>query len=196
MLSSTPFQSSSGECRLSERATGTDTMDERTRGSPDGGARIDPEYLRLLLLYYEEEIMGQGYFDALASANADPDQHAKLVLLGQVERHAANMVVALLGAYGLRPRDEAGLLSQGAAGADRHKNLGWVEFIHDMATSYPRFIIEFENLERLAPDADRPALKRLTLHEVLTIDFAERELARDPDSTQPLLSYLHVSPDA
>lgn len=155
-----------------------------------GAAGIDPEYLRLLLLYFEEEIMGEAYFLALAEANGTPDQRAKLVLLARVERHAADMVVPLLRVHGLRPRADAELRSLGEVGAARDRNLGWTAFIDDMATRYPRFIDEFVALERLAPGEDLPALKRLTHHEVVTIEFAERERSGDPDSTLPLRAYL------
>lgn len=40
------------------------------------------------------------------------------------------------------------------------------------------------------PAADLPALKRLTCHEVVTIDFANEEIAGDPDSLASIREYL------
>lgn len=43
-------------------------------------------YLRTLLLYYEEEIIGEAYFHGLARHF---DEREKIVLLARVERRAA-----------------------------------------------------------------------------------------------------------
>ena len=57
-------------------------------------------------------------------------------------------------------------------------------------SSRKRYVEMFEALERMAPADDRPALEVLTRHEVVAIDFAERELAGDADSVAPLRAYL------
>ncbi len=54
----------------------------------------------------------------------------------------------------------------------------------------PAYLDEFEALERLAPDDDMPALKLLTHHEVVAIDFADKEIAGDPDSLASIREYL------
>ena len=46
----------------------------------------DQTYLAKLLLYYEEEIEGEAYFQGLARRFPDPAQHKRLTLLAQVER--------------------------------------------------------------------------------------------------------------
>ena len=43
--------------------------------------------------------------------------------------------------------------------------------------TYPAYVDDFENLERMAPNVDLPPLKILTLHEVVAIEFAEMEIA-------------------
>ena len=43
----------------------------------------------------------------------------------------------------------------------------------------------------MAPEEDLYALNNLTEHEVAAIEFAKRELARDPDSLAPLRNYLN-----
>ena len=63
-----------------------------------------PEYLDTLLRYYEDEIRGEAYFFALADHFEERD---KIILLGKVERRAAEAVVPLLQKYGLSPRDES-----------------------------------------------------------------------------------------
>ncbi len=65
-----------------------------------------------------------------------------------------------------------------------------MEMMAYMVARYPAYLDEFEALERLAPKDDIPALKRLTHHEVVAIDFANKEIALDPDSMASLREYL------
>ena len=45
----------------------------------------------------------------------------------------------------------------------------------------------------MAPDEDLAPLKVLTEHEVVAIEFANRELAGAPDSREPLQRYIGCS---
>ena len=147
-------------------------------------------YRETLLDYYEEEIMGEAYFHALAEHFDGEGERGKLRLLGQVERRAAEVVQPLLHKHGLIPRDEPVLKALGEADVAAHQDYGWHELMAYMVARYPRYLDDFAALERLAPEADLPALKLLTRHEVAAIEFAGRELAGDVDSTAPLHRYL------
>lgn len=147
-------------------------------------------YLETLLEYYEEEIMGAAYFDGLAEHIGGAAERGKLRLLAEVERRAAERVRPLLDRHGLAPRAAAVLESLGAAQIERHRRYSWSEYVAYMAARFPAYVEEFEALERLAPEDDLPALEALTHHEVVTIDFANREIAGDPDSPAPLRAYL------
>ena len=58
-----------------------------------------------LLLYFEEEIIGEGYFLGLAERFPDQDQlEIKMTYLAKVEHRAAEHVRPLLHKYGLKPR--------------------------------------------------------------------------------------------
>ena len=46
------------------------------------------------------------------------------------------------------------------------------------------------NKQNRSPEDDMPALKRLTQHEVVAIDFANKEVAGDPDSLASIREYL------
>ncbi len=152
-------------------------------------SRLDT-YRKTLLDYYEEEIVGEAYFDALAEHFDGEGERDKLRLLARVERRAAEVVAPLLRKHNLTARDEAVLKSLGEAGVATHRDYGWREFMAYMVKRFPGYVDDFEALERLAPEADRPALKLLTRHEVVTIDFAGREVAGEAGSTAPLRRYL------
>ncbi|MFQ5566049.1 MAG: hypothetical protein ACE5EU_06785 [Paracoccaceae bacterium] len=147
-------------------------------------------YRKTLLDYYEEEIMGEAYFNALARHFDGEGEGDKLRLLARVERCAAEVVTPLLRRHGLVARDEQVLKSLGEAEVAAHRDYGWRQLMAYMVARYPGYVDDFEALERLAPDEDLPALKLLTMHETDTIEFAGRELAGEADSTAPLHRYL------
>ena len=151
--------------------------------------RLDA-YRRTLLDYFEEEIMGEAYFDALAEHFEDNGERDKLRLLARVERCAAEAVRPLLRKHDLMPRDEPVLESLGEADVAAHQDYSWRQLMAYMVARYPGYVDDFEALERLAPEADLPALKLLTRHEVAAIEFAGKEVARDADSAAPLHRYL------
>jgi dimethylamine/trimethylamine dehydrogenase len=150
----------------------------------------DATYFKTLLDYYEDEVMGEAYFRGLAEHSNGPTEHAKYILLAAVERHAAAATRPIVDRHGLTPRSEAELFEIGESHVARHQNHSWMAFVDYMLVRFPGYVDDFENLERMAPEADLPALKFLTLHEVVTIDFAKLEKAGDPDSLAPLHRYL------
>ena len=151
-------------------------------------------YLKTLLEYYEEEASAVAYFNGLAEHVDSGAAREKLRLLAKVERRAADAVLPLLEKHGLVPRDDAVLEALGETHVERHQHYSWAEFVAYMIARYPAYVDDFEGLERLAPEADLPALKLLTHHEVVTIEFAHKEIAGDPDSVVPLREYLDLPP--
>jgi len=147
-------------------------------------------YRDTLLLYYEEEVMGEAYFEALAPHFDEDGAAEKLRLLAAVEHRAAQAVEPLLARHGLTPRDAGELAALGVNDIAAHRDLTWHDFVTYMAKRYPAYIDDFEGLERMAPEDDLPALKFLTEHEHAAIDFANRELAGDAESAAPLRAYI------
>ncbi len=145
------------------------------------------DYLETLLSYYEDEISGEAYFYALADHFAERD---KIILLARIERVAAQAIEPLLEKYGLTPKDESVLKRQVRSYLELHQSYSWQEFITYIVDRYPAYLDEFKTLEQMAPNEDLEALNILTNHEVAVIDFAERELAGDPNSLTPLIQYL------
>lgn len=144
-------------------------------------------YRQTLLSYYEDEIIGETYFYGLARYF---DACEKLVLLARVERRAAEAVYPLLQKYELTPRDESILKIECEVYIERHRSYSWPDLMSYMVQRYPGYLDDFKALEGVAPEEDLPALKILTDHEVVTIDFAKKEIANDPDSLAPLYKYL------
>ena len=130
-----------------------------------------PEYLDTLLRYYEDEIRGEAYFFALAEHF---EEREKMILLGKVERRAAEAVVPLLQKYGLEPRDESIIHAEGNSHLWGHETYTWAEFLTHIVNRYPGYLDDFNGLEAMAPSEDLYALKVLTEHEVAAIDFAKK----------------------
>ncbi len=151
-------------------------------------------YLSTLLLYHEEEVMGEAYFRGLRQHFERDDQREKLDLLSRVERVAAESVRPLIERYRLVPRSDPELAAAGLAWIGRHKTFDWRDFVADMAERYPQYLLDFEALEKMAPEEDRPAIRILNGHEVAAIEFARKELAGNPDSAAPLVRYIDAGP--
>ena len=154
---------------------------------PEADPQVSSDYLDTLLQYYEEEIEGEAYFYGLAEHFKERE---KTLLLARVERKAASMLEYLLVHYRLQPRDDATLARSGREYVGTHREWEWGRFMSYIVERYPGYVDDFLGLEAMAPAADLPALKALTEHEEVVIDFARRELAGDVDSCQPLLDYL------
>ena len=148
------------------------------------------EYLDTLLLYFEEEIIGESYFLGLAKRFPDQDQREKMTYLAKVERCAAEQVKPLLHKYGLKPRLDTELFDCAQEDIEHSFSLGWKGLIDHMVESYPDYMPEFQALEAMAPSEDIACLKRLTAHEVAAIEFATLEQAGGKNSLTPLQVYI------
>ncbi len=150
----------------------------------------DTAYLKALLYHYEAEIMGEAYFFAMADCFDDAAEREKLTLLAAVERHAADTVRPLIDKYGLVPREETMLKTIGEEFTEPHRHFSWRQLMTQIRDEYPAYLDNFHALEEMAPADDLTRLQRLTLHENVLIDFAQREMANDPDSVMPLRRYV------
>jgi dimethylamine/trimethylamine dehydrogenase len=147
-------------------------------------------YLKTLLVYFEEEIMGEAYFHGLAEHFEKPEEREKLILMGKVERYAAESVRSLINKYNLTPRPDDELHAIGEKWIERHVDHEWLVLMSDISVRYHDYMVQFHALEGMAPKEDLPALNILTDHEVAAIEFADLEVAGAPDSVIPLLQYL------
>lgn len=151
----------------------------------------DPsEYHATLLLFYEEEVMGEAFFAGLARKFPAPRSDRAMHLLSKMERCVVDGVLPLLDRYGLRPRSDAELHRIGSMEAEQWVTSTWQDYMTSIATKFPIFLEEFAALRRVAPEADLPLLKIFDDHEVAAIDFAKREIAGDPDSIVSLTDFI------
>lgn len=153
----------------------------------------DQTYLAKLLLYYEEEIEGEAYFEELARRFPAPEQAKRLTLLAEVERHAAQGVAPLVAQYGLTPRSVESLTVSGHAQARRAPDT-WAGLLEEMNRTYPAYLAAFEALEAIGPDSDQPRLRFLTEHEVAALEYIALENAGAAQSYAPLERYLASDP--
>ncbi len=151
------------------------------------------KYLSTLLQYFEEEIMGEAYFYGLTKHFEKNHEREKLTLLAQVERFAAESVRPLLSLYNLTPRTDEVLHQIAESWVDRHRDFEWPRLMADISVRYPGYLVEFHALEDMAPEEDIPSLNILTDHEVVAIEFANKEIAGDTDSIAPLQRYLSAA---
>lgn len=152
-------------------------------------AEPDPAYLKTLLDYYEEEIGGVAYYEALAEICTMPEQKEKMRILARVEQHTVDIVKPLIDRYGLTPRASDIICAEGSADAQKGPQ-DYDGMIAYMRRIFPSYIADFERLERMAPPQDIPILKRMTDHEVVAVAFLELEAKGDADALEPLLRFL------
>ena len=148
------------------------------------------KYLETLLLYYEEEIMGEGYFIALSEHFTEPHQKDKMLLMAKVESYAAKAILPLLRKYKLIPRENRLLKDIGKKGLKKVSHLTWDEFIDDIYINFPKYLVEFAELEKMAPESDTGMIKILTDHEIAAIEFAKLEMKGNTNSIDPLVKYM------
>ena len=152
--------------------------------------RDSSEYQATLLLFYEEEVMGEAFFAGLARKFPAPRADRAMRLFSTMERCVADHVRPLLDKYGLCPRSDEELHRIGSLEAAQRVTSTWQDYMTSVATTFPAFLEEFAALRRVAPEADLLLLKIFDDHEVATIDFAKREIAGDPDSFVSLNDFI------
>ncbi len=148
------------------------------------------DYGPFLTLYYEEEIMGEAAFLGMREIFKEPRQREALTLLSRIERQVAESVRPLLERHGLTPRDEDELHTMGLSAIDKYWDMSWHAYMVRITETFPKYLDEFAALARVAPQDDVELLEPFFSHEEAGIEFAERELAGDPNSTEVLNEYL------
>lgn len=148
-------------------------------------------YLDILLLYYEEEIEGEAFFNGLAESAEHLSHREKLRLMAEVESHAANVTLPLIRKHGLPPRIDVELFSSGREMA-RKAAKPWDELLAEFARVFPGYVDDFLRLEAIAPPEDLPRLQLLTAHEVAAVAFLDLEISGEKNNVDPMEDYLRM----
>ena len=152
-------------------------------------ARVFQDYPAALRICFEEEISGEGYFTGLAGQFTGRPRDA-LLMIARMERVTAAALRPLIVRHGIAVADDAALFAEGAAEAAAQAGITWEGLTRSMAADYPAYMAEFDQLLRLAPQADQAPAALAAEHELALIAFARREAAGDPASLEPIVEFL------
>lgn len=155
-------------------------------------AMVEARYRQALRSAYEAEVANEAWFLAMAESLGGGRPRECLALLAEVERRAAGVLEPILQRLGLEAAARADLYRRGREEAASSELGDWPTLLRHLRDDYPKYIAEYRELARQAPAEHRPAWAALAQHEVVTVEFARRELAGDADATAPLHGYLQA----
>jgi hypothetical protein len=164
-------------------------------GCSEGVTRVSDGYPERVLQAYQGEVYGEALFGALAERARDPDARHKWRTLERLERETklrlAPLVVRLCG----RADEDDAQRERGRKDADALGAVAWSELMQLFAREFPKFIDEFESLERAAPARDAGVMALLSAHEKALAAFARAEAEGDAaHSLEPVLALLAEPP--
>jgi len=140
-------------------------------------------YIDRLESAYQGEVYGEAMYLAIADAQTDPDRAWKWRVLAQQEIELKHAMRELVAAHGGETRELPGSRERGLADGRRWATLGWIELMRRFSDALDDDIAEYADLERCCDPDDVATLRRLTLHEVLTKEFCELEIAGRADGS-------------
>ena len=151
--------------------------------------RVFTAYAPALQLFLEEEFLGDALFDTLAGFHAGKARQA-LHLMAEIERGVIAAMQPAIARHRLTLANPEDLRAEGRTEASAMRALSWADFLNHVDQDYPAFLDEFEQLFRLAPEADKADAQLLLDHEVALMDFAAAERNGDPSSIAILSTFL------
>lgn len=156
---------------------------------------VSPEILARIEEAYQGEVFGLAMYAAMADAQTDPVRRWKWQVLTQLEAETKAHTAGLLQRLGGDNAEQEQSRQDGLRDARAIIGLPWLEMIEAFMADLPGLIDDYADLERQAALAgeDAAALSRLTRHEVVTLEFCERELAGDSaHAADPVLAMLEA----
>lgn len=151
--------------------------------------RIFTDFAPALQLFIEEEILGDALFDTLAGFHEGKARQA-LHLMARIERGVIAAMQPAIARHGLTLADPEDLYEEGRREAEAMRSMSWADFLSHVDEDYPAFLDEFQQLFRLAPEADKADTQLLLDHEVALMDFAAAERNSDTNSIEILTTFL------
>lgn len=155
--------------------------------------RIFTDFAPALQLCLEEEFIGEALFDTLAGFH-DGRARQALQLMAQIERAVIAAMQPAIARHSLTLANPEDFRAEGRTEAKVMRTMSWPDFLHRVDVDYPAFLDEFEQLFRLAPQADKADVQLLLDHEIALMDFAAAERKGESDSLDILTAFLqHLS---
>jgi hypothetical protein len=160
-------------------------------------SKVSPSALSRIELAFQGEVFGLAMYAAMAEAQTDPVRRWKWQVLTQLETETKAHMAGLLQRLGGNTVEQEQSRQDGIREARAIIGLPWPEMIKAFMADLPGLIDDYADLERQAALAgeDAAVLSRLTRHEVVTLEFCERELAGcGAHSADPVLAMLEAPP--
>ena len=158
---------------------------------------VSPEILARIEEAYQGEVFGLAMYAAMADAQTDPVRRWKWQVLTQLEAETKAHMAGLLQRLGGDTTEQEQPRLDGLREARAIIGLPWLQMIEAFMADLPGLVDEYAGLERQAAlsGEDAAVLARLTRHEVVTLEFCERELAGDSaHAADPVLAMLEAPP--
>lgn len=147
-------------------------------------------YEQLLIKAYEEEIGGAAYFDELTTIFTQADEVRKLSVLVELENQTGAALHTLIQKHQLPTLSIEEINQQARKEAHATQGKTWQQLMQLFAKDYPPYIQEFQNTFDLAPIEDKPILQQTIEHEVVLIEFAQKELSSQTHTTDVINQHI------
>ncbi|NQY67000.1 MAG: hypothetical protein HRT72_04670 [Flavobacteriales bacterium] len=133
-------------------------------------------YLSMLLRFYNEEQSGYVGLVWHSKKYTNEYERERVELLARIEAFSGSSIYPLILKYDLHP-DPYDVVATAGESWGRDLDTNDFKSLMDVVAAWGHYIAEFEAIYELAPKEDLPLLKMLTLHEPLSIAYADLEIA-------------------
>ena len=142
--------------------------------------------------WYQGEIFGEVFFNALLAMNSTPRLCYKLSLLLQLETETKARLRPVVVAEGLSLCEKAEIrVAANEAGAS-FKDMGWNQTMTQIMAIVVPAVARYQAIVDMSPDQYAELSASMLLHEQAILDFAKLELAGNQDEAEALiLEMLH-----
>ena len=148
------------------------------------------DYHQQLIASYEDEIGGIAYFQALTEFFTQTDQIEQLNTLVKLETQTSNALFTLIQKYNLTTKSKEHINQKAIIEAKQSQGKNWQELMTLFAHDFPPYVEQFQETLDLAPTEDKPILQQTVDHEIVLIEFANKELQGDSTALATIEAHL------
>lgn len=132
---------------------------------------------------YQGEVYGERLYAGLAAAMTDATNAEKWRVLTALEVMTKAHMKAVVVRHGGKIEPDPASLQQADVDVVKYASLAWQDLMRTFSQELDPVIAEYQALEDAADDQDKPALRILTEHEVVTKEFCDSELSGDAEKS-------------